>query len=147
MWLVYIPNHATWTTFNIFIFFCTSVYLFLFPFTILFYLLIIHAMLCKRSKNVSRMFNIVRIYCVHILDIVMNLPIWHGLPTRAVQIVHLPCLIIVTTMIKGIWRLITLQWATTLQYWRTPLEPIQWNMLSTFCVFCNFTMLEINCNL
>ncbi len=51
------------------------------------------------------------IFSVQVLDIVMNLPIGHGLPTHVVQIVHLLCLIIMTTMIKGIWWLIYLQWA------------------------------------
>ncbi len=51
--------------------------------------------------NYTRLFN----FSVHVFDIVMNLPIAHRLPKslHAVQIVHLLCAIIVTTMMKGIW--------------------------------------------
>ena len=127
-------------------FFCTSVYLFVFPFTILFYVIVIHARyanvlktfrecltLCWYISNFN--YNHIFIFSVHVLDVVMNLPIGHRLRTHAVQIVHLLCLIIVTTMIKSIWWLITLQWATRWHYWRTPLKPIQCNMLSTFMYF------------
>ena len=63
--------------------------------------------LCRYISN----FNYTHIFIylfVHVLDIVMDLPIGHWLLTHAVQIVHLLCLKIVTTIIKGIGWLITL---------------------------------------